>query len=1063
MLTLFMTLIFTSCQVKDSSSDELTSGHAPTTNKFTLVTPSSKTYVAGEKITLNVTFPFDIVADTTGGSPRLRLTVGAATVHATSVASADPQKLTFEYTFLAGQNDTNGIDVVALELNGSTLKFDKDGVMTDCNVASITTKNFSGVKVDTAGPTITGFALTTAPSATTIHGTGKVLTFTMTFSEKVNLVGTTPEFDILFDTGTGTAVYTMGTGTTTLTFEYTVTSSVNDINGYNDFSALDIGTGTIKDDFGNDANLTFTALEAAVRTYSASVKIGGQYPSVVAVTFPANKTYVVAEDLDFTFEFDREVNVTGTPYLDITVSGATPSARQAQYVSEPGPTKFVTFRYTTVPGDVDADGITVASSINNDGGTAFIRDDSAPNNNFLTAGYNSYTVPSTTGIILNALQPQAITVTRNVDITNSTGPTTTVDNVWNIGQVLNITVGFNTPVFVDQTLGTPSLPLTIGSTTVQAPYLSGSGQANLIFRYTIQEGDLDTDGSLAIGNLQLNGGNIVDAQTTNILLTMPVASLTTTRVDGVRPTLTSVTAPANQVYSNVTTYSPQYTRTELIFNANWSEAVHYSSAGSISMTVNGTARNLQSYNNDTSVITHRPTTTFPTNVEVGIVVGSSITGTSFVVTDLAGNTATATTFSTPDVSGISVDTLAPTVTSITPISASATYKANETIDFDVTFSESVTVARNANYPRIQMNVGGTTRYMIATTNGTGTSHTYRHTATNPDVDTDGVNSVNVHQNSGTTLYARDAGRNPATVAVNQNFAGYNVDTVAPTISVATSANGTYETGDVLEFRLTYSEPMTVDDNGGVDKPRIAVTIGSNLRYFEYNSMVGNVLYFRYTLAADDFDPNGLPTSIDTLDLNGGTIEDAGGNATPTTFTAQNLSQIFVMFSNTTLWFQTGATNKAKTPAAVTYSGTVGALDNCGAASNCRRFNGDDSLSGTINDVQTLFIAFKAPPTEADYPLFGANVTLEDNGINFNVQVVGANSTSLDGAAFAGQTAIAVNQTYVLQANYTAEDFSGAPLLGPPFDGSLGEVIAVTGALTPTQKDTIRNYLLGRFP
>src|SRR5690606_4665491 len=120
--------------------------------------------------------------------------------------------------------------------------------------------------------------------------------------------------------------------------------------------------------------------EAAVRTYSALVKIGGQYPSVVATTFPANRTYGVAEDLDFTFEFDREVNVTGSPYLDITVSGATPSARRAQYLSEPGPTKFVTFRYTTVPGDVDADGIVVAGSINNNGATAFIRDDEAPNN-----------------------------------------------------------------------------------------------------------------------------------------------------------------------------------------------------------------------------------------------------------------------------------------------------------------------------------------------------------------------------------------------------------------------------------------------------------------------------------------------------------------------------------------------------------------------------------------------------------------------------------------------------------------------------------------------------------
>lgn len=1029
------------------------SGHLPTTNTFTIQTPATKTYVAGEKLSLTVSFPFDIVADTTGGTPRLRLTVGATTRYASLVQPiADPTKLVFEYTFIAAENDTNGIDVAALELNGSTLQFDKDGVMTNCNVATIANKNLSMVKVDTAAPTITAFQMTNIPNPAVILGTGKKLNFIMTFSEKVYLTGTTPEFTITFDTGTGTAVYKSGTGTNILSFEYTITSAVQDVNGYNDFSALNIGTGSITDAVGNNANLTFTALEAAVRTYSNGVKVGGRNPSVVAVTFPADKTYLAAENLDFVFEFDRDVNVTGTPYLAITVSGATPSARQARYVPEPGPTRFVTFRYSTVPGDVDIDGITVPSSLNDNAGAANIRDAAAPNNSFFAVNNNNYTPPVTSGIILNAIQPQAISVVRNTDITSAQWGTPTVDDVFIINQVLDITVGFNTPVFVDQTIGTPYLPITIGATSVRAYYVSGSGQTNLIFRYTILEGELDTDGALDIQNLVLNGGNIVDSQTTNISITMPVTQITNTRVDGVRPVLQQVTAPTNAVYSNV---APS-TRTELIFNAVWSEAVHYTANGTISMTVSGTANNLVSYNNDAITITHRPANIFAANVEAGIVVGSSITVP--IVSDRAGNQALATTFTTPDVSGITVDTRPPTVSDIVPISASSTYKFTESIDFTVTFNESVTISRDGNYPRIGMTVGSTPRYMTATTNGSGTTHTYRHTIVNGDVDSDGVSSTTAHENSG-AFTAIDAGRNPATVSVVRNFLGFNVDAQAPTFTVTKPVNGTYETGDDLDFVLNYSEVVTVDEAGGT--PKIRVTIGSNIRDFNYISMAGNNLTFRYTLQADDFDPDGLPTNVNLLTLDGGFIKDLAGNDTGTAFpSAQNLSAVFVMFPDTRIWFQTNSTNRAKTPATATYAGAVGTLDTCGQP--CRRFNGDDSINVNIAGVRTLFMAMKTPPLGANHALLGGSLVLNDAGPNFNMQFSGTSSQTVDGGAVGGSTSVNPNTTYVLQIEYAGLSYSG-DLIETTFNGSLGELMVVTGVITSDQKDVIRNYLLGRFP
>ena len=72
------------------------------------------------------------------------------------------------------------------------------------------------------------------------------------------------------------------------------------------------------------------------------------------------------------------------------------------------------------------------------------------------------------------------------------------------GQNLDFTVNFNENITVNTTGGTPQLALTVGATTRQATYLSGSGSSALLFRYTVQSGDNDSDG-VSVGALSLNG------------------------------------------------------------------------------------------------------------------------------------------------------------------------------------------------------------------------------------------------------------------------------------------------------------------------------------------------------------------------------------------------------------------------------------------------------------------------------------------------------------------------------------------------------------------------------
>lgn len=1060
---LFILLFATSCQVKNAASTGgLISGHLPATNSFVLATPTTKTYVAGETLNLTVSFPFDLIKDNTGGEPRLKLTVGVTTRYATFTSQPDAKSLSFSYSFVAAENDTDGITVNALELNGSTLKFDNNGTITDCIVTSLAAKTLSGIKVDTQSPSVSAFNITNLPG---MYNEGESINFTMTFSEIVNVTGA-PKF-VMNLSGTPVDVnYISGTGTSVLIFSYTVAATASDSNGFDSItSPIDLNGGTIKDAVGNDATLSFAAYTAAQITYSNNIHISGAYPFVIDTIFPVNKTYLAAEDLDFVLIFDRQVTVSGLPYLNVTIGS---NVRQAQYVSGSG-TEQITFRYTSVPGDVDSDGIDVASSIVQNAGN--IVDALAPAVSFFAdALNNTYTHGVTTGIILNAIQPQAITVARNVDSSAALWGTA-IDNVWITGQDLNITVGFNTNMYVDQTSGTPYINLTIGATTRQATYLSGgNGQTSLVFRYTIQDGDLDTDGTIALGNIVLNNGVITDAQNTNTLLTLPVAGLATTRIDGVKPVISSVAAPANGTYSQVTPLDAS----AMSFIVTWSEPVNYSATGAgaayLSMDVGGTNVNVEyAIGNQTASITHRPTTLASRNDANGVTLSSPLAGTA-IIKDQAGNTATVFTYIPPSTTSVLVDTTAPTVTSVTAISANGVYKAGQNLDFSVTFSESVTVAQNGSYPRIPMTIGSTTRYLVATANGTNTTHTFRYTIQANEVDTDGIVLSNAVQHNATG-YARDAGRNNSTGTFTlPNTTGIKVDAQAPTVLSATpSANKAYVSGETLQISVTFSENVTVNTAGGT--PTIAVDFAIGTDDFAYASGSGTAtLIFSRTLNGTHFDMDGLPSSISAITLNGGTIQDVGTNSAPTTFPVQNMSAVYVTYPQVKLWTQSSFTNMAPPTAPSIANGGAITTASCGTGT-CRVFNGDDSLylTGALTGVENVFIAYSLPGSlGSDQDMFGPDITIDAKVTNYDIRTQVNSDINYDGGAFSTNainhnTNSALGSTHVIQVDYsTPRNYSGEFLIGTSFDGGIGEVIATEGILTITQKDNIRNYLNTKY-
>ncbi|KOF01761.1 hypothetical protein OB69_15550 [Roseivirga seohaensis subsp. aquiponti] len=152
------------------------------------------------------------------------------------------------------------------------------------------------------------------------------------------------------------------------------------------------------------------------------------------------------------------------------------------------------------------------------------------------------------------------------------------DGTYAIGDEMSFTVNFALPVTIT---GAPSLPLTIGSSS-RAASLKGSviAATTATFSYTVEEGDLDSDGLVLVSSIELRGGSIRDEFGTDAILALNnVASTAGVLVDGVAPAVTLTTAVGT------------LTNTKFEVNISFDEVVTGFALSDIQVT-NGTASNL---------------------------------------------------------------------------------------------------------------------------------------------------------------------------------------------------------------------------------------------------------------------------------------------------------------------------------------------------------------------------------------------------------------------------------------------------------------------------------------
>ncbi|MFC4875056.1 DUF4347 domain-containing protein [Negadavirga shengliensis] len=718
------------------------------------------------------------------------------------VASNSSGTWTATYTLVAGA-------IEGTNLNVSITATDNAG-------NSTTTADTSNATVDTLAPSVLSVTSSTADGS---YKAGDLISVQVVFDQNITVTGT-PQLELETGDNDRSVDYASGSGTSTLTFSYTV--QAGDITSNLDYTgtgALSLNGGIIADDAGNTASLTLASPGAANSLgNNKALEIDGIPPTVTSVSVPANSTYVAGENLDFTVNFDENVMVNtggGTPRISLTIGSTT---RYADYLSGSGASAVV-FRYTVQTGDLDSDGIALGAHVDANGGT--LKD--APGND-ATLTLNS--VGSTASVFVDAVVPSISSVS-----VPANGTYVANDN-------LDFTVNFDDNVTVNTGGGTPRIPLTIGSTTGYAEYLSGSGTSAVAFRYTVQTGDLDSDGIAVGGSVDANGGTLKDASGNDATLTLnSVGSTALVFVDAVAPSISSVSVPANGTY---------VANDNLDFTVNFDDNVTVNTGGGtprIALTI-GSTTGYADYlsGSGTSAVAFRYTVqTGDLDID-GIAVGGSVDANGGTLRDASGNDASLMLNSVGSTASVLVDAVVPIVTddNISISGATGTagiFKIGDTVT--ATWNNTTGGDNNADIAGVTVDFsefGGGAAVIASNSSGTWTA-TYTIVA-------GAIASTNLN----ISITVTDNAGNSTTTADTSNA---SVDNASPTIDGVSIDQDIINAGN--QFALSFA----------LDNAEIGVVVN-----YAITSDGGGT---SVTGSANGTQPNQTISGIDVSDLSDGTL------------------------------------------------------------------------------------------------------------------------------------------------------------------------------------------------
>ncbi|MEX0799043.1 MAG: hypothetical protein WD025_06345 [Bacteriovoracaceae bacterium] len=425
--------------------------------------PDDQTYAIGDNIDFVLSFLENVACSNTA---RLELNIGGSTVYANCIVAAPSTELTFRYTVVNDDLDTDGIQLISnsVEYTGAGDILDLGGNSADPTLPA-PIPSLAGVVVDGVRPDITNVTVAAKPGpAPNTYTEGETITATVTFDDNV-YIGGAPKVGATFDEAPSAPefIYQAGDTTTALTFEYNVQAGDEDLNGIVLDNLISLAGGSIQDNNGNNANLDLSA------TNFGSVYVDSLVPEV-ALTNPADSSIISLANSSTTFSITGSCNDADASY-DIQING----------VSAPG------------QANIDCDGTNLTGTIDTTG-VAFPQD----NQPFRVAATD--------------LSGNSTNSAENTVFIDTVRPTMTIaildkNYQYRLGDEMTFTAAFNETVNV--AAGT-RIQFDTEEGTLYATFAGGDASDTLTYSYTVQDSDYDSDGIIIGSPLQSNGGSITD-------------------------------------------------------------------------------------------------------------------------------------------------------------------------------------------------------------------------------------------------------------------------------------------------------------------------------------------------------------------------------------------------------------------------------------------------------------------------------------------------------------------------------------------------------------------------
>jgi len=449
------------------------------------------------------------------------------------------------------------------------------------------------------------------------------------------------------------------------------------------------------------------------------------------------------------------------------------------------------------------------------------------------------------------------------------------------GDVLSFNLNFDEPVLVT---GQPKLYLDIGFVYKEASYVSGSGSSSLLFRYTVGNSDIDTEG-IQLDSFNLNGGSIKDPSGNNAFIDISGFSLNTITITN------DLTAP---VLNSITSSSPALLETGdvLSLSVNFSEPVVVTGSPLLVLDFDGVAVNTEYDSVDGSSVIFKYTIQESDVAQSNFSVQElDLNGGS--IKDSNGNNA-GIIFSPLTInSQINPDVTAPTVISAeVGNSENSPFFVDDVVQFEVLFSENVVYTGS---PRLALSINSQTKYAsISSALSTSSMLVFEYTVSSQDLGDVTIQSIDL--NSGTI---KDAVGNNANLSFDSVSGSIqlNPDIIAPTVLSVNGIEGDYSTGDSIEFTVQFSENIQVS---GLEVEYLVLSLDSGTVNAPISSVSGDTITFSYTVTENDEALEGL--TISSIQLgDGGFIKDASGNTASLGFNpmskeiiinAEELTQIY---------------------------------------------------------------------------------------------------------------------------------------------------------------------------